>query len=104
MGWRLPARCIIALIINAAAWLLCPAAAHFHAGEPAESATLKRALRSIAYDVRGAGTSLASAMEPSWESTSQLLSNPLMAGILRERHRIIAHDRPSASLLPLIPI
>ena len=39
MGWHLPARWVeFALIINAAACLLFPAAAHFHAEEPAESA------------------------------------------------------------------
>lgn len=71
-------------------------------GEPAEIGTLKRDIRAMADDMQQTGEWLYSAMETSWEMARQLVRNPLLAGVLGERHRIIANDWQNAAMCGLI--
>jgi hypothetical protein len=71
-------------------------------GEPAEIGILERDLHNMADDLYGAGAWLSTAMESSWRVAQQTVRNPLMAGVLGERHRIIANDWESASHFSLI--
>lgn len=69
---------------------------------PAEIARIQRDLETGAADAEATGTWLAAAMEASWGVAEQLLDFPELADLLAERHRIIANDWQSATLLLLI--
>jgi hypothetical protein len=69
--------------------------------KPAELLRLERDLRSLADDLAAAGEWLARAMESSWETVRALLPVPQLAGVLGERHRIIANDWQNAGIAAL---
>ena len=70
-------------------------------GEPAEITHLKRDLRTVAADAAEIGEWLSSAMEASWAMAGSLVELDGLAGVLGERHRIIANDWQAASLSSL---
>lgn len=70
-------------------------------GEPAEVARLKRDLALAAADLEQSGEWLRAAMEQSWGVAGALAQYPQLAGVLGERHRIIANDWQSAGLQEL---
>lgn len=70
-------------------------------GEPAEVARLKRDLALAAADLERSGEWLRAAMEQSWGVAGALAQYPHLAGVLGERHRIIANDWQSAGLQEL---
>jgi len=71
-------------------------------GEPLEVARLKRQLHSLGQDFEETGEFLVKAMESSWDAALPLTRNPALAGVLGERHRIIANDWHNAFLCSLI--
>lgn len=70
-------------------------------GEPPEILHLKRDIRTMADDLKETGGWLNAAMETSWEMVRQLVHNPLLAGVLGERHRIVANDWQNAAMCGL---
>jgi hypothetical protein len=70
-------------------------------GEPGEISHLKRDLKALADDARGAGEWLATAMQSSWEVAAILLDIDELADMLGERHRIIANNWQGASIMSL---
>jgi hypothetical protein len=70
-------------------------------GEPAELERLKRDVAALAGDFESTGAWLAKAMEASWETGKALLPHPPLAGLLGERHRIIANDWQAAGISTL---
>lgn len=70
-------------------------------GEPDELRRLRRDLRTMAEDHLETGAWLASAMDVSWDVTSQLVPLDELADVLGERHRIIANDWQAAALSTL---
>jgi hypothetical protein len=71
-------------------------------GEPSEITQLKRDLHLYASDARGAGEWLAAAMQSNWELTHVLFDIDELADLLGERHRIIANNWQSASVMTLV--
>jgi hypothetical protein len=71
-------------------------------GEPPEIAHMKRDLERVAADLDETGTWLISAMDQSWGVVGGLGAYPELAGVLGERHRIIANDWQSAQLQVLV--
>ncbi|MCU0268467.1 MAG: hypothetical protein MUF83_07445 [Acidimicrobiales bacterium] len=67
-------------------------------GEPTEITRIKRDLRTIGDDSIETGTWLAKAMEMTWDAATALVSYPELAGLLGDRHRIIANDWQAASM------
>jgi hypothetical protein len=70
-------------------------------GEPAELARLRRDVTAIADDNLQTAEWLAAAMEAAW-ATARGLSDPRLADLLGERHRIIANDWQAAGLSALV--
>ena len=70
-------------------------------GEPVELTRIKRDLRTIGDDSIETGTWLAAAMEATWDAATVLLAYPQLAGLLGDRHRIIANDWHAASMSAL---
>ena len=71
-------------------------------GRPTEIVHLIRDLRSIAEDFAGTGEWLATAMQASWDMAAALLDVDDLAGVLGDRHRIIANDWRAATMSALI--
>jgi len=71
-------------------------------GRPAEITRLIRDLRAAAQDQRGTGEWLAGAMQASWDIAAELIEIDGLAGVLGERHRIIANDWQAASMSALM--
>jgi hypothetical protein len=67
-------------------------------GRPAEISHLIRDLRSVAEEQRATGEWLTRAMEASWQLGSALVEIDGLAGVLGERHRIIADDWQAATM------
>jgi hypothetical protein len=70
-------------------------------GPPAEIVHAQRDLLRIAEDAESTGTWLAGAMEAAWDVAGALVDVPPLAGVLGERHRIIANDWQAASMSAL---
>lgn len=70
--------------------------------EPVELTRMKRELSTMAGDFGTSGAWLAEAMVSSWETAEALLPLPQLAGLLGERHRIIANDWQAAGLSRLV--
>jgi hypothetical protein len=70
-------------------------------GEPAEITRIKRDLRTVGDDSVVSGDWLASAMAASWKVAGALLEVPGLAGLLGDRHRIIANDWQAAAMSSL---
>ena len=70
-------------------------------GEPVEVARIKRDLRAVGDETAGTGAWLASAMSASWEMAASLGDVAELAGLLGERHRIIANDWQAAEMSAL---
>ena len=71
-------------------------------GEPSEITQLKRDLRLYASDAREAGEWLSAAMQSNWDIASVLFDIDALADLLGERHRIIANNWQSASVMTLV--
>jgi hypothetical protein len=71
-------------------------------GEPSEITQLKRDLRLDASDARGAGEWLGAAMQSNWDIAPVLFDIDELADLLGERHRIIANNWQSASVMTLV--
>jgi hypothetical protein len=71
-------------------------------GEPPEIARLKRDLATLSDDFQETGRWLAEAMQASWEIAGSLAEYPALAGVLGERHRIIANDWQAAGLSSMV--
>jgi hypothetical protein len=71
-------------------------------GEPSEITQLKRDLRLGASDARGAGEWLGAAMQSNWDLAPVLFDIGELADLLGERHRIIANNWQSASVMTLV--
>jgi len=71
-------------------------------GRPAEISHLIRDLRADAEDQRAIGQWLATAMQASWDMAATLIDIEGLAGVLGERHRIIANDWQAASMSTLL--
>jgi hypothetical protein len=69
--------------------------------EPAEITRIKRELRAIGDDASATGSWLASAMSASWDMAASLGNVPQVAGLLGDRHRIIANDWQAAEMSSL---
>jgi hypothetical protein len=65
-------------------------------GEPAEIARIKRDLRTVGDEAAATGAWLTSAMSASWEMAASLVDVDELAGLLGDRHRIIANDWQAA--------
>lgn len=70
-------------------------------GEPGEIKHLKRDLRVFAEDASAAGEWLDNAMRASWDIAPMLFDIDELAGMLGERHRIIANNWQGASMMTL---
>src|SRR4249920_831004 len=70
-------------------------------GEPAEITRIKRDLQAIGDDVSATGSWLTSAMSASWDMAASLGDVPQLAGLLGDRHRIIANDWQAAEMSAL---
>ena len=70
--------------------------------EPAEVATVKAELRTLAAGHRSTGEWLGQAMDAGWGIALKLLEVPGLADLLAERHRIITTDWQTASLSKII--
>ncbi len=70
-------------------------------GEPTEINRLKRDLRATAEDLGGIGEWLTTAMRASWDVAAALVEIPDLAGLLGERHRIIANDWQASNMSSL---
>lgn len=70
-------------------------------GRPAEVARIVRDLRTAGEDAVASGGWLASAMQASWDMAAGLVEVDGLAGVLGERHRIIANDWQAAGLVTL---
>jgi hypothetical protein len=70
-------------------------------GEPAEITRIKRDLRTVGDDSLVSGDWLASAMAASWKVAGALVDVPGLAGLLGDRHRIIANDWQAAAMSSL---
>ena len=70
--------------------------------EPAELATMRRDLGSLADDLERTGVWLAKAMEQSWGVAGSLADYPALSDLLGERHRIIVNDWQAAELQALV--
>lgn len=71
-------------------------------GKPAEIRRLERDLTALADDFAATGEWLSQAMEASWGTVHGLLAFPDLAGVLGERHRIIANDWQNAAVATLV--
>jgi hypothetical protein len=71
-------------------------------GEPAEITRIKSELHAIAASSEQSGLWLAEAMEASWAMAEVLLSDPQVADLLAERHKIIGNNWQNASAAQLI--
>jgi hypothetical protein len=71
-------------------------------GRPTEITHLIRDLRTAAQDQRDTGEWLATAMRASWDMATTLVGIDGLAGVLGERHRIIANDWQAAQLNELM--
>ena len=70
-------------------------------GEPAEITRIKRELQAIGDEASATGSWLASAMSASWGMAASLGDVPQVAGLLGDRHRIIANDWQAAEMSAL---
>jgi hypothetical protein len=70
-------------------------------GRPAEITKLIRDVRTRADDALAAGEWLATAMQASWAMAAALVPIEGLAGVLGERHRIIANDWQAANMTTL---
>jgi len=71
-------------------------------GRPPEITHLIRDLRAAAADQRGIGEWLSEAMQASWDMAATLTGIGGLAGVLGERHRIIANDWQAAGMTVLL--
>ncbi len=71
-------------------------------GRPPEITHLIRDLRAAAADQRGIGAWLGEAMQASWDMAATLAGIGGLAGVLGERHRIIANDWQAAGMTVLL--
>ena len=67
-------------------------------GEPAEITRIKRDLRALGDESLATGSWLTSAMSASWDMALSLGDVPQVAGLLGDRHRIIANDWQAAEM------
>ena len=67
-------------------------------GEPAEITRIKRELRTMGDDASATGSWLTGAMSASWEMAASLGDVSQLAGLLADRHRIIANDWQAADM------
>jgi hypothetical protein len=67
-------------------------------GKPVEIEHLVRDMRTVAADSIAIGEWLTTAMQGSWKVAGTLIELPELAGVLGERHRIIANDWQGASM------
>jgi hypothetical protein len=70
-------------------------------GEPAEITRVKRDLRAVGDEAAATGAWLTSAMSASWEMAASLVDVDELAGLLGDRHRIIANDWQAAEMSAL---
>ena len=70
-------------------------------GERAEITRIKRELQAIGDEASATGSWLASAMSASWDMAASLGDVPQVAGVLGDRHRIIANDWQAAEMSAL---
>ena len=71
-------------------------------GEPAELGKARRGLRSMADEAEQGGTWLAEAMAGNWSAAAALVRVPPLAGVLGDRHRIIANNWLMADQMLLV--
>ncbi len=70
-------------------------------GEPAEITRIKRDLQAIGDEASATGSWLTGAMSASWDMAASLGDVPQVAGLLGDRHRIIANDWQAAEMSAL---
>ena len=70
-------------------------------GEPAEITRIKRDVQAIGDEASATGSWLAGAMTASWDMAASLGDVPQLAGLLGDRHRIIANDWQAAEMSAL---
>ena len=70
-------------------------------GEPAEITRIKRDVQAIGDEASATGSWLTGAMSASWDMAASLGDVPQLAGLLGDRHRIIANDWQAAEMSAL---
>ena len=70
-------------------------------GEPAEITRIKRDVQAIGDEASATGSWLTGAMSASWDMAASLGDVPQLAGLLGDRHRIIANDWQAAEMSTL---
>ena len=87
--------------LNAADSIQLEAILFMEGQEPVEIAHIKRDMRTVAADAVETGAWLSTAMEATWAGAPSLLAYPELAGVVGDRHRIIANDWQAANVRAL---